>query len=184
MDLEALEDLFEDIESLKHSERQGWKDRDIDRPRDTIASHSFGTALLAWARAEELGFDSDKAVKTLLIHDLIMAHIRDLTPHEEGYDSKKEMEEAKTEALMQNIPESMRGEFTELFDEFQAQDTEFDRFCRECDKLDTLLQALSYSSKDREDYASEFLDFYKEEFESDSGSEMWSKLKSRSDSGF
>nr|EGQ40664.1 MAG: putative HD superfamily hydrolase [Candidatus Nanosalinarum sp. J07AB56] len=182
MGLEALENLFEDIESLKHSERQGWKDRRIDRPRDTIASHSFGTALLAWARAEELGFDSDKAVKTLLIHDLIMAHIDDVTPHEEGYNSKKEMEEAKAEDLIQNIPEPMRGEFKDLFNEFQSEDTEFARFCRECDKLDTILQALSYSRKDGEDYASEFLEFYKNDFDSDSGSKMWKQLESRSDS--
>ncbi|WP_414837580.1 HD domain-containing protein [Candidatus Nanosalina sp. VS9-1] len=177
--MKDLEEFFNDINELKHTEREGWKDV-VDRPRDTIASHSFGAALLGWALSEKEGLESDKIVKMLLMHDLIMAYVEDFTPEDEEFDSKKEMEREASERLFNDIPDEIEDEFRDLFHELQEQETEEARFAKECDKLDTLFQASKYSEETGEDHLREFLDFYRENFESDTGKKVFSSLEQKS----
>lgn len=175
-----LENFFDDINDLKHTERQGWKDKDVDRPRDTIASHSFGAALLGWSLAEKEGLNSDKIVKMLLMHDLIMAYVEDLTPEDENFDSKKEKEKEASEKLFSDVPDSIEDEFRDLFDELQEKKTEEARIANEADKLDTLFQASKYSKESDESFLGEFLDFHRNEFESDTGEDIFRGLKENS----
>lgn len=44
--------LFQDIHEIKHKEREGWKHIGVEPPRDTIASQSFGAAMVGWLLAE------------------------------------------------------------------------------------------------------------------------------------
>lgn len=175
--MEELLEFFEDINSLKHSERQGWKDIDVQQPRDTIASHSFGAALLGWALSEKENLDSDKIVKMLLMHDLIMAYVDDYTPGDEEFESKREKEEMMAEKLLSDIPETIEEEFRKLFDEFQEGETDTAKFARECDKLDTLLQARKYSESKNENHLKEFLDSYRNHFNTGTGKEIFSELE-------
>ena len=170
-----IKDFFDDINELKHTEREGWKDKEVDRPRDTIASHSFGAALLGWTLAEKEGLNSDKIVKMLLMHDLIMAYVEDFTPEDEEFDSKKDMERKASEKLFEDVPDGIEDEFRDLFHELQEMETEEATLANEADKLDTVLQASKYS-EDGEDFLGEFLDFYRDEFESDSGEGIFSSL--------
>jgi putative hydrolase of HD superfamily len=174
--MEELLEFFRDIDKLKHTERQGWKDIGVEGTRDTIASHSFGAAMLGWSLAEEEDIDSGKAMKMLLMHDMIMSYVEDYTPEDEEFDSKREKEAEAAEDLMQDVPRNIRDEFRELFQEFQAGETEAASFARECDKLDTLFQALIYSEELEEDHLSEFLESYSEYFSSDTGREIFQEL--------
>lgn len=173
----GLEKLFEDIHRLKHTERQGWKDREIERPRDTIASHSFGAALLGWSLAEEEGTDSDRVVKMLLMHDLIMAYIKDYTPGDEEFDSKKKMEDRKFEDLKEDLPENLEDEISDLFQEFRENKTAEAQIAHEADKVDTLMQARKYSEEEGENFLPEFLNFYRENFTSDTGKTLFKSLE-------
>lgn len=175
--MEELLEFFEDIDRLKHSERQGWKDIGKDQPRDTIASHSFGAAMLGWSLADREDLDSDRLVKMLLMHDLIMAYVEDYTPEDEEFQSKRDKEEEMAEKLFQDVPENIRIEFKEIFQEFQAGETSEARFARECDKLDTLLQARKYSKEKSENHLQEFLESYQQYFNSETGKEIFSNLK-------
>lgn len=175
--MEQLLEFFRDIDDLKHTERQGWKDIGVEDTRDTIASHSFGASLIAWSLAEEEDIDSGKAVKMLLMHDLIMSYVDDYTPEDEEFDSKREKEEAAKEGLIQDVPENIRDEFRQLFEEFQAGETEDANFARECDKLDTLLQAAIYSERLGEDRLEEFLESYREYFSTETGKELFDELQ-------
>lgn len=177
--MEQLLEFFRDIDQLKHTERQGWKDIGVEGTRDTIASHSFGAALIVWSLAEEEDVDSEKAVKMLLMHDLIMSYVEDYTPGDEEFESKRGKEEAAKDDLIQDVPENIRNEFRQLFEEFQAGETETAKFARECDKLDTLLQALIYSEKLGEDHLKEFLDSYEEHFSTETGVKLFNKLQDR-----
>jgi len=175
--MEELLKFFEDINRLKHSERQGWKDIGADQPRDTIASHSFGAALLAWSLADREDLDSDRLVKMVLMHDLIMAYVDDYTPEDEEFGSKREKEEEMAEKLFRDVPENIRDEFKEIFHEFQAGETDEAKLARECDKLDTLLQARKYSEEKGENHLQEFLESYREYFDTDTGKNIFSSLK-------
>lgn len=176
IDLEGLSDFFENINDIKHKERQGWKNAGIEGVTDTIASHSFGAALLAWIMTQNTGYDTDKAVKTMLIHDLIMAHLRDLTPEDEDFDIKKQIEDEREDQLMMDIPEPIEDEFKELYREYRAQETDFARFCREIDKIETLMQAKKYSKILQKDILEDFLDYYSDQFESERGTELFRQL--------
>ena len=168
--------FFQDIHEIKHKEREGWKDIGVERPRDTIASHSFGAALIGWTLAEKEGIDSEKLIKMLLIHDLIMAYLPDYKPGDEEFESKKEIEKQRTEKLLEDIPENIREEFEDLLKELQEKKTEEAKFAKECDKIETLLQAAIYSEELGEDHLEEFLESYKEYFESETGREIFEKL--------
>lgn len=169
--------FFNDVEELKHSERQGWKDKDVERPRDTIASHSLGASLLGWVLAEKEELDSDKIVKMLAMHDLIMAYVEDYTPEDEEFDSKKEMEKQAFEELIEDVPEEIREEFTSLFHELQDQETEEAKLAKEADKLDTLLQAKSYSEESSEEFLQEFMSSYRDYFKSETGKSVLEELE-------
>lgn len=177
--MEELEEFFADIDSLKHSERQGWKDIGVSGTRDTIASHSFGAALLGWSLAEEEKLDSDRVVKMLVMHDLIMSYVDDYTPEDEGFDSKREKEDEMAEKLFSDIPENIRGEFKDLFREFQNEKTDESELAHEADKLDTLLQALNYSEELGENHLEEFLESYRDYFRTETGKKIFRQLEGR-----
>jgi len=170
--------FFNLIEELKHSERQGWKDKEVDRPRDTIASHSFGAALIGWVMAEKEELDSDKLVKMLIMHDLIMGYVEDYTPEDEEFNSKKEMEREAFDNLVADIPNEIEEEFRSMFHELQSQETEEAKIAKESDKLDTLLQARSYSEEGKEEFLDEFLESYREYFSSETGKSLVEELES------
>jgi putative hydrolase of HD superfamily len=175
--MEELLEFFRDVNQLKHTERQGWKDIGVEGTRDTIASHSFGAALIAWSLAGKEDIDTGKAVKMLLMHDLIMAYVEDYTPEDDGFDSKREKEEAAKEDLIQDVPENIRDEFRKLFDEFQAGESEAAKFARECDKLDTLLQARTYSEELGENHLNEFIESYRNHFQTETGKKLLEQLE-------
>ena len=174
-----LFNFFNIIEELKHSERQGWKDKEVERPRDTIASHSLGASLLGWVLAEKEDLDSNKIVKMLIMHDLIMAYIEDYTPKDQEFDSKKEMERKAFDKLVEDVPEVIRDEFTSLFQELQDQETDEAKLAKEADKLDTLLQARSYNQESDEEFLQEFLESYRDYFSSETGESMLGELENR-----
>ncbi len=178
--MEDLEDFFEDIDKLKHTERQGWKDREIERPRDTIASHSFGAALMGWKLSEEEDLDTDRVIRMLLMHDLIMAYIEDVTPKDEEFDSKKDREDEMFEELLEDVPENMREEFKQLFQEFRENSTPEAKVAHEADKIDTLMQARKYSEEDEQGYLKEFIESYREHFSSETGKKIYRELEEES----
>jgi putative hydrolase of HD superfamily len=181
MELDELEKFFRDVNELKHSEREGWKQIGVEQPRDTIASHSFGASLLGWIFAEEEDLDSEKFTKMLLVHDLIMAYVDDYTPEDEEFESKDKKELENLEKLVEDVPEIIEDEFEDLVREFMKQETEEAKLAKECDKLETLLQARSYSEKLGKDHLSEFLDSYSGYFESDTGKEVFSQLEAEAE---
>ena len=170
-------ELFRDINEIKHKEREGWKKHGVEAPRDTIASHSYGAAIIGWIVAEKHGMDSDRMVKMLLVHDLIMAHIPDVKPEDKGYESKKSMEMEKADELIQRMPGEIREEFRELFEELQAEETEFSQVANESDKIDTILQSLLYSEQLEENISEEFINFYEEEFQTEIGKKIYQEIE-------
>lgn len=173
-------ELFEVIDDIKHSERQGWKDIGIESPRDTIASHSLGASITGWILSEKEGLNSEKVVKMLLIHDLIMAYIPDYTPEDDEYDSKKEFERQKLEELYETVPEGISSEFRSLLEELRARNTEEAQIAKEADKLDTLMQAATYNEETDENSLQQFLETYESYFETETGREQYENIRDKS----
>jgi putative hydrolase of HD superfamily len=173
--------FFEPINVIKHIERNGWKLKGKTGITDTIASHSFGAALVGWLLAEKEKVNSNKVVKILLIHDLVMAHMKDLTPKDKEYKNKEEIEKLAFEKFLNNIPEELREEFTHLVQEYHNQKTKESIIAREADELDTLFQAKVYSDVLNKNILSEFLETYKKYFKSKTGKQLWEELNKESE---
>ena len=172
----GLIEFYNAINRIKHIERTGWKQKGVTGVSDTIASHSFGATLVGWTLAKEEGLDADKIIKMLLIHDLIMAYVPDLTPSQAEYTEKRNIENSYAGKLLEDVPASIKDEFSVLFKEYQEEKSAEAIFARECDKLDTLLQAYSYSLTLEKDIFSEFLKSYKDKIKSKTGNNLIADL--------
>ena len=169
--------IYEDIDKLKHIERKGWSRIGVVGIKDTIGSHTFGATMLGWILSKRENMDTEKVIKLLLVHDLIMAHVRDYTPDDTEYTSKKEIENKALSSLLDNTPNDLKKDFAELFEEYQKEETEEAILAREADKFDTLFQALMYSKRLGQNKIKEFLDTYKHKFKSKTGKAIFTELE-------
>src|SRR3954452_699321 len=79
----ALVRFLHHIERLKTAPRTGWIDRGVPPGEaESIADHSFRTALLAWMAAEP-ALDRDRVLKLALVHDLAEAITGDIPPYDD-----------------------------------------------------------------------------------------------------
>ena len=175
--MDDLVKFYQDIDKIKHIERKGWSAIGVEGTKDTIASHSYGAALLSWVLSKKENLDENKLIKLMLIHDLIMAHMGDYTPQDKEYVSKREIENNSFINLLKNIPMEIKEDFEELFKEYQEEKTEEAIFARECDKLDTLLQSLMYSQRLKKNELSQFISSYKSKFKSVTGLSILEQLE-------
>jgi putative hydrolases of HD superfamily len=140
-----LIDFFQTVGKLKTLKRTGWVKKGIINP-ESVAEHSFRTAIMAMILAPKVGVNVEKAIKMALIHDLGEAKIGDVIVMEgnkvlSNASEKKQMEE---EAFKQ-IMEAINGEeYIKLFQEFEENKTKEASLVKELDKLEMALQAREY----------------------------------------
>lgn len=153
LDPEAVVSLFQAISRIKHLQRKGWVLRGIDDP-ESVASHSFGTALLALLISREMGLDPLAAVTSALIHDIAESIVGDVVPAD-GVDAalKAESEEAATARILAAFDGD--GELLEKWLDFEYGRTAEGVLVKDLDRLDMALQALVYeqdTGKDLDDF--------------------------------
>jgi putative hydrolase of HD superfamily len=160
---------------LKSTPRTGWIDRGVDLlAAESVADHSLGMALLAWASAIERqanGADLDplRVLTLALLHDLAEAETGDWPPYDptdvpeaadaaERWDflnqrhqrnesrraAKRAAEDATMKRLLDALPEAMRTELGSIWEELRAGTTPEARFVKQVDRLETFLQSRHY----------------------------------------
>jgi len=144
---------------LKNLFRQGWLRRGVPEGRcESVAEHSFGTALLALFLADTArpGLDVEKVLRMALIHDLGEVHAGDLTPADGiGPGEKIELEQRSVERVTAGLPNGPA--LTALWDEYAEGRSPEARFVRQVDRLEMALQATVYELQGMGDL-SEFLE--------------------------
>lgn len=132
---------------LKRLYRQGWLKRGVPEAAcESVADHSFGTALLALFLAGKPpyeGVDRDKALRIALVHELGEVYAGDITP----VDGVSAEEKASLERdSIRRVLAGLRGgeEYLALWEEFEAGVSPEARFVRELDRLEMGLQAAAY----------------------------------------
>lgn len=139
---------------LKGLYRQGWLKRGVPELRaESVADHSFGTALLALLLADLLGktkefagLDAHRCVEMALIHELGEVYAGDITPAD-GV-SKEEKYRREREAFVRvvtGLPQAER--FLALWEEFEAGTSPEARFVRQLDRLEMGIQAALLKSE-------------------------------------
>ena len=137
-------ELLHNVGKLKELKRTGWVLKNVPNP-ESVADHSFRTAIIALLLAEKLGLDKDKCVQMALIHDLAESVAGDITPHDDVSDEEKhELEKKAIVDLFKNVN---HNNVVELWNEFEEQKTAEAKFIMELDKIEMLLQAFEYEER-------------------------------------
>lgn len=150
-----LLNLLEKLNHLKQLPRTGWLFAGIRQP-ESVAEHSYVTALLSMLLAEVINadwaaegldgpLDMGKLLAIALLHDLAESVLTDLPKRSTdliGQGVKHAAEARAMKRLMAGIPNGTRHEA--LWQEYGAAATPEARLVRDADKLEMVHQALCY----------------------------------------
>lgn len=150
-----MSDLFMTLYRLKDELRAGWVLRGIERP-ESVADHSWGTALLCLLHGPEAGVEVPRAVAMALIHDLAEAVTGDraarMGPNGEVvHEADKAEREERAFAELFPVGRESFGTVRELHREYEETVSSEARFVRDMNLVDMCLQALIYESEQRYD---------------------------------
>jgi putative hydrolase of HD superfamily len=155
--------------ALKSLYRQGWLKRDVPELRcESVADHSFGTALLALLLAGREPFadvDRDRAIRMALIHELCEVYAGDITPVDGiSAEEKHRLERDSLLRVLAGLPGSLTdqtadgpgpdgpgkgdgAELLALWDDFEAGASPEARLIRQLDRLEMGIQAAIYRAE-------------------------------------
>ena len=127
-----LLELWLEVLGLKDEPRAGWVLRGVSNP-ESVADHSWGTALLALVFAADAGVDAARAVNIALVHDLAEVRVGDV-PRRVDPNRQTMTPQAKAVAEAEAI-EEVAGHpatmpFGELWREYEAGTSAEARFVR------------------------------------------------------
>ena len=154
-----LVDFFLTAGKLKTTERFGWTKYKI--APESVADHSWRTALIAYVLAKRLKLDDSKAVKMALVHDLAEVKTGDIPRNKVGASEKERLETNALKTILADINRSDANEISDLCSEYMERKTKAAKLVRDADNLDMILQALEYEKSDKikldEFFETEFL---------------------------
>jgi len=126
--------LVDAIQALKNISRTGWMQHGL-RIAESVAEHSFESALLALDLASAAGMNAERAAVLALVHDVPEAIMGDM-PKWSSERVRRIDEEAMGEIKSDKIGE--------LFREFEEGRSNEAKIARLCDLLATNIQARRY----------------------------------------
>ena len=142
---------------LKDERRTGWQLRGVDAP-ESVAAHSWGVAYLVLTLGDRFredlpGVDLDRTLRLAVVHDVAEAETGDVATRAdstaEAVDrgAKEATEREAMADLAGPLPERVR----DAWEAYEARDSPEAILVKECDLLDTCLQAVIYERDDRYD---------------------------------
>lgn len=151
--------LLKIISNLKKTKRSGWVVSGI-KDAESIAEHTFSTALLALIFSNNSKLSKDKLIKMALVHDLAESLTGDLITEGSVILATKEDKYKKEKEAMNKIASLLdKGdEWFNLWQEYEMQSSEEAKFLKELDKFDMIIQALEYKDQLEENRFKEFWD--------------------------
>lgn len=153
--LEVLYQVFK----LKNLFRQGWLKRDVPESEgESVADHTFGTAMTAWILAKKLHLElnEEKLLKMALVHEIGEIYAGDITPVDGvSLSEKYELELKSVEKVFNTYAEG--AEFINLWKEFEEAKSPEAIFLKQIDKFEMGMQASIYKGHGYE-RMEEFLD--------------------------
>lgn len=145
-DARSLLQFFMMSGRLKSEPRRGWvKKLGMDHP-ESVADHSYRTALMAMVVSDLRGLDGGKAVRLALLHDLPEAKVGDLTPDESSGARKVASETKAMEEILSELPREVRELYAGLWGEYVRGESPESRLVRQLDKVEMAVQAWEYSN--------------------------------------
>jgi putative hydrolase of HD superfamily len=141
----VIQAYFE-LNHLKQLYRQGWLNRGVSQADcETVAEHSFATAILAMWLAQSYFPELDicKVIRMALVHDLGEIYAGDIIPaHAIDPLEKHRLEASSIRRLLSKLPKGL--ETVKLWEELEQGETPEAQLVKQIDKLEMGLQAEVY----------------------------------------
>ena len=134
---------YQTIMKLKNLFRQGWLKRNIPKEAcESVADHSFGTAILAILITPE-HLNKSKVISMMLLHEAGEALIGDIIPQDNiSPEQKRSMESHAVHSIFSQLDKG--NELINLWQEFETGTTPEAIFARDLDKFEMAMQANFY----------------------------------------
>jgi len=150
-----------EVGKLKKIERRGWVVSGVKKS-ESVADHTFRTALMVILLGQNRKIDLLKAVKMALIHDIAESEIGDIITWnnlEKTKDEKIALEKKAMKKLVSILGPS-GDNYYNLWEEYENCKSPEARFVKDIDKLEMILQAVEYENteKNLNDYIETFYD--------------------------
>ena len=140
-------DFFKTAANLKNIQRQGWIDKLSDETLESVADHSYSMAIMSMVLSDLENYDSEKILKMVLLHDLAESKIGDYTPNQIDKKEKQELENKAFFEIVKILPDDIRIQYLEIWEEYQENDSFESKIVHQIDKLEMVLQAKLYEKQ-------------------------------------
>lgn len=140
-------EFFELANKLKWIERRGWVTKVKVGEPESVADHSYLTALMCMVIAEQKGLNSKKAMKMALLHDLVESITGDYMPDDLSKNIKISKEAEAMKNILNKLPTKMCSSYSKLWEEYMSMSSREAILVHEIDKLEMALQANDYRKK-------------------------------------
>lgn len=140
-------EFFELANKLKWIERRGWVTKVKVGEPESVADHSYLTALMCMVIAEQKGLNSKKVMKMALLHDLAESITGDYMPDDLSKNIKISKEAEAMKNILNKLPTKMRSSYSKLWKEYMSMSSKEAVLVHEIDKLEMALQANDYRKK-------------------------------------
>ncbi|MEU4624763.1 HD domain-containing protein [Actinoplanes sp. NPDC023801] len=142
---------------LKRTERSGWPLARMAN-RESVADHSFRTALIAMTLAATAGADPDRAAALALLHDLPEARLGDMHHLTRRYLDEPKPFRRVIDDQTAALPAAARDMIRDRAAQWLGQDTVEARIARDADALDSVLHVRE-SLADRPELQERWIDY-------------------------
>jgi len=139
--------FFEHANRLKWTERQGWVSKVKVKESESVADHSYLTALVCMVISDMKRLNTKKVLKMALLHDLAEAITGDHMPDDLSEDSKRDLEMKAMQTILNKLPMKLRSDYGKLWKEYSEMESKEAKFVHQVDKLEMALQANDYLKK-------------------------------------
>ena len=142
-----LFDFFYLALELKKVPRKGWTSKvSIEHP-ESVADHSYGTAIMAMVLSDLQKLDTQKILKMALLHDLAESITGDFMPEEISKETKNIAERDAMKEILSKLPVNIAEEYDKIWQEYLQSDTKESILLHDIDKMEMAIQAAKYSSE-------------------------------------
>lgn len=144
---------------LKKVERTGWRMRVGIKDAESVADHTFRTALMAMVIADLKNLNTEKMIRMALLHDLGEAIIGDWdalqTKLEGRVEEKQRKENEALRKILSLLPKELEEKYVKIWEELIEGETPESKLFRQVDRLEVLMQAVEYEKEgyDKEKFA-------------------------------
>lgn len=144
-ELTAVARFLYEAGTLKHARRTGWWMAGVRDP-ESVAEHSWRTALIASVIAKLEGADPARAAFLAVWHDSQETRTGDVNHLGKKYATSADPR-AVTADQTAGMPEVLASTVRDLVDEYEAKETPEAICARDADKLECLLQGIEYRAQ-------------------------------------